>query len=66
MFGGGSKPRVPPPTMIPAETTGGKLEEIIRRKRAMARSASLVSRGLLFESPALLNPKLFGKLKLGE
>jgi len=52
--------------MIPAETTGGKLEEIIRRKRAMARSASLVSRGLLFESPALLNPKLFGKLKLGE
>ena len=52
--------------MIPAETTGADTEELVRRKRAMARSATLVSRGLLFEAPLLQSPMIFGKRKLGE
>ena len=57
-FGGGGGDRSRP-SALPKSTSitrqGGELE---RRKRARDRSGTLLSRGLLTESPAILYPEL--------
>lgn len=68
-FGGRAKmpnPLPPPPILQPS--IAGEQQEKMRRKLALGRSNSLLTRGLLFQSPAILHPQLFGgtKSRLGE
>jgi len=59
-FGGGSRtpPKPPPPPILGQGVLGSEVAQ--RARRAKGRSNTLVSRGLLFETPSILFPQLKG------
>ena len=67
-FGSGSKspPLVAPPPVL-AQMKDTAFQEKERRRLAMARSNTLLTKGLLTGEPSILYPQMFGtKSKLGE